>query len=343
MSAIIKQFYDTIIYFFNRLYNSITNYNKQSSHKQQQQLYKSINIKSYHNHIIILSHGLNGSITDLEYLATQLNNELLQHNNTNVYIHISDINSSLFGTYSGIDQGGQLLYNELIDIIKQYNHIQYISFIGHSLGGLYIRYVAYLLYINDIYKLYNIYPIVFMTLATPHMSSVEHNSIIQYFTPYVIGQTGKQLMLSDSNKLLYNMSNNEYIQSLKQFKILFNYANHNNDMSVHYHTSVIDWSINKQHYNNNNDYRQIVIVQHNRNNIDHKCYLTHIDNDKCSLATEICKNLSQLHWTTYIIYNTRTGFAHTDIVVRNEKLNSYGKYIVKHIVQQVVNAIKSNT
>lgn len=92
-------------------------------------------------HLLVLVHGILASPTDWKYaegeLKAQLGNRYL--------VYASAVNSYL-STLNGIDSAGQRLAEEIGFIVKRTPSLRRISFLGHSLGGLFARYAIAMLY-----------------------------------------------------------------------------------------------------------------------------------------------------------------------------------------------------
>lgn len=93
-------------------------------------------INSLPNHLIVVSHGIFGTEHDLYHLT-----ELLKQNKNN-YILISKKNQFL-KTLNGIETGSQNLKEEIESVVENNPSLKKISFIGNSLGGLYVRLAAH--------------------------------------------------------------------------------------------------------------------------------------------------------------------------------------------------------
>ena len=139
-------------------------------------------------HLVVLIHGLEGFNTDLKYIS----NKLRQRFPGVLKTLAPDCNHGR--TFDGIMNGA----NRILELVEREiagGAVKYISFIGHSLGGLYARCVVGLLHQKGMIPSLVI-PVNFITLATPHLGSREHSKVLgQRFTGLlvgtVVGQTGK--------------------------------------------------------------------------------------------------------------------------------------------------------
>ncbi|KAJ1402157.1 hypothetical protein SESBI_28256 [Sesbania bispinosa] len=136
-------------------------------------------------------------------------------------------------TLNGIDEGGKRLADEVMQVVKKTKSLKKISFVAHSLGGLFARYAISILYSPDTYNngragdpanfmteisqktdfsrgtIAGLEPINFITLATPHLGVRGKKQLplllgvpileklVAPIAPYFIGRTGSQLFLTD--------------------------------------------------------------------------------------------------------------------------------------------------
>jgi hypothetical protein len=114
-------------------------------------------------HLVILVHGLVGAKTDLSFMCECLRKEY----DDSFLFMVPDVNQNL--THDGILNGSKRIYDFILIQTTKFN-IKKISFIGHSLGGLYARGCAGMLFEKGIIP-YHITPINFITFATPHLGS----------------------------------------------------------------------------------------------------------------------------------------------------------------------------
>ncbi len=125
-------------------------------------------IKSQPEHLIVLSHGLMGRPTDLDYLAGLLISQqgsLVLQSKANEYIN----------SLKGIPFGAKKLAEEIISFKNQNPSVKNISFVGNSLGGLYARYALKLLHNSSDNSICGLTPHKFMTIATQHLGVRDFN------------------------------------------------------------------------------------------------------------------------------------------------------------------------
>jgi hypothetical protein len=114
-------------------------------------------------HYIICQHGLLGSSRDFKLLK-----EYFEAKPDDFFEVIALKNSSnLLGTLDGIKAGGTRCMNEILCLLwgGQIEEGSFISFIGHSMGGLYLRFA--------LRQLETYYPKIFcyLNLTSRHMFS----------------------------------------------------------------------------------------------------------------------------------------------------------------------------
>ncbi|KAM3251683.1 putative lipase [Capsicum annuum] len=217
-------------------------------------------------HLLVLVHGILASPSDWTYAQAELKKQL----GRNFVIYASSCNT-LTKTFTGIDEAGKRLANEVMLVVKKRDHtLKKISFLAHSLGGLIARYALALLYSNDHVMaapsssnnkglIAGLQPINLITLATPHLGVRGKKQLPFLFglpileklaapiAPFLAGQTGSQLFLTDGkpNKppLLLRMASDfddgKFLAALGAFKCRVLYANVSYDHMVGWRTSSI--------------------------------------------------------------------------------------------------------
>jgi predicted esterase YcpF (UPF0227 family) len=93
------------------------------------------------DHLVVLVHGILASPSDWKYVEGELKSRL----GNKFLIHASSVNSFL-QTLAGIDLGGKRLADEVQQIVDGAPSLKRISFVAHSLGGLFARYAIAMLY-----------------------------------------------------------------------------------------------------------------------------------------------------------------------------------------------------
>ncbi|XP_014523508.1 putative lipase C4A8.10 isoform X1 [Vigna radiata var. radiata] len=187
------------------------------------------NLKNDPDHLLVLVHGILASTADWTYAEAELKRRL----GKNYLIYVSSSNTYT-KTFTGIDGAGKRLADEVLQVVKKTRSLKRISFLSHSLGGLFARYAIAVLYSPDTYSrdqpgdlannmteylqetnfskgglIAGLEPINFITLATPHLG-VRGKKQLPFLlgvpileklaapiAPFFVGQTGSQLFLTD--------------------------------------------------------------------------------------------------------------------------------------------------
>ncbi|KAJ3709006.1 hypothetical protein LUZ61_012711 [Rhynchospora tenuis] len=179
------------------------------------------------DHLLVLVHGILASTNDWIYAEAELKRRL----GSNFLIYASSSNSFI-KTFEGIDVAGRRLAAEVENVVEENFGLTKISFLAHSLGGLFTRYAIAVLYSADDLTMgknvtlqgaetdhskettrsgliAGLEPINFITLATPHLG-VRGNKQLPFLlgvemleklapplAPLLVGRTGRQLFLTD--------------------------------------------------------------------------------------------------------------------------------------------------
>ncbi|GAY34721.1 hypothetical protein CUMW_012950 [Citrus unshiu] len=188
-----------------------------------------LNGKNKPDHLLVLVHGILASPSDWTYAEAELKRRL----GSNFLIYASSSNTYT-RTFSGIDGAGKRLANEVMEVVKKTDSLKRISFLAHSLGGLFARYAVAVLYSSTAEEsgepvdladsmrensltmcssrrgtIAGLEPVNFITLATPHLGVRGKKQLPFLFgvsfleklalplAPILVGQTGSQLFLMD--------------------------------------------------------------------------------------------------------------------------------------------------
>ncbi|XP_047950289.1 uncharacterized protein LOC125195998 isoform X2 [Salvia hispanica] len=230
-----------------------------------------VNIEDRPDHLLVLVHGILASPSDWTYFDTELKRRvgkkfLIYASSCNMYTK----------TFTGIDGAGKRLADEVIQVVKKTEGLKKISFLAHSLGGLFARYAIAVLYTpGDVIGtqasafqssgssnkglIAGMEAINFITLATPHLG-VRGNRQLPFLlgvpfleklaapiAPIFTGRTGSQLFLTDGKPskppLLLRMASDceegKFISALGAFRCRVLYANVSYDHMVGWRTSSI--------------------------------------------------------------------------------------------------------
>lgn len=184
--------------------------------------------KNEPDHLLVLVHGILASPSDWIYVEAELKKRL----GRNFLIYASSSNS-FTKTFSGIDGAGKRLADEVMQVVQKRESLKRISFLAHSLGGLFARYAIAVLYTHGYGSrepedpasstvensqeagssrrglIAGLEPISFITLATPHLGVRGKKQLPFLFgvplleklalplAPIIVGRTGSQLFLTD--------------------------------------------------------------------------------------------------------------------------------------------------
>uniref|UniRef100_A0A2P2KFC9 Uncharacterized protein MANES_17G055600 n=1 Tax=Rhizophora mucronata TaxID=61149 RepID=A0A2P2KFC9_RHIMU len=188
-----------------------------------------VNGKSEPDHLLVLVHGIFASPSDWTYVQAELKRRL----GKNFLLYASSSNSYT-KTFSGIDGAGKRLAEEVMRVVEKTDSLKKISFLAHSLGGLFARYAIAVLYSQNASSISQsnnhvgselpdlnvpcssrqgtiagLEPVNFITLATPHLGVRGRKQLpfllgIPFLeklappmAPLFIGHTGSQLFLTD--------------------------------------------------------------------------------------------------------------------------------------------------
>ncbi|KAL7142591.1 hypothetical protein ABFS83_08G133700 [Erythranthe nasuta] len=210
------------------------------------------------DHLLVLVHGILASPSDWTYFESELKRRL----GKKFLIYASSCNMYT-KTFTGIDGAGKRLADEVVQVVKKAENLKKISFLAHSLGGLFARNAVSALYSSNVSSnkglIAGLEAINFITLATPHLG-VRGNRQLPFLlgvsfleklaapiAPVFTGRTGSQLFLTDGkpNKppLLLRMASDcddgKFISALGAFKCRVLYANVSYDHMVGWRTSSI--------------------------------------------------------------------------------------------------------
>ncbi|CAN6689680.1 unnamed protein product [Malus baccata var. baccata] len=252
------------------------------------------NAENKPDHLLVLVHGILASPSDWTYVEAELKRRL----GRNFLIYASSCNTYT-KTFSGIDGAGKRLADEVMQLVQKTESLKKISFLAHSLGGLFARYAISVLY-NDSAssttansqtayslrqgKIAGLEPINFVTLATPHLGMRGKKQLpfllgvpfleklAAPIAPIVVGRTGSQLFLTDGKPerppLLLRMASDckdgKFLSALGSFKSRIIYANVSYDHMVGWRTSSIrrETEIFKPSRGSLDGYKHVVDVEY---------------------------------------------------------------------------------
>ncbi|KAL0535007.1 hypothetical protein IC582_029317 [Cucumis melo] len=228
------------------------------------------NVQNKPDHLLVLVHGIMASPSDWTYFEAELKRRLGRN-----YLIYASSSNTFTKTFTGIDGAGKRLADEVLQVVHKTESLKRISFLAHSLGGLFARYAIAVLYNNSNSlnssmpndpcnsskkgMIAGLEPISFITLATPHLG-VRGKKQLPFLlgvplleklaapiAPIVVGRTGSQLFLTDGKPdkppLLLRMASDcdegKFISALGSFRSRILYANVAYDHMVGWRTSSI--------------------------------------------------------------------------------------------------------
>ncbi|GAB2231337.1 hypothetical protein Droror1_Dr00010343 [Drosera rotundifolia] len=249
------------------------------------------------DHLLVLVHGILASPSDWTYFEAELKRRL----GRSFFIYASSSNAYT-KTFDGIDASGRRLAEEVSQVVKKIGSVKKISFLAHSLGGLFARHAVGVLYSARNMNVYErddpsktdgfqrsgtiagLEPINFITLATPHLG-VRGRKQLPFLlgvpileklaapiAPLLVGRTGSQLFLTDGKPsrppLLLRMASDcddgKFISALGAFRSRILYANVSYDYMVGWRTSSIrrDNQLPKPPRQSLDGYKHVVDVEY---------------------------------------------------------------------------------
>ncbi|KAK4770811.1 hypothetical protein SAY87_031343 [Trapa incisa] len=186
------------------------------------------NAQNEPDHLLVLVHGILASPSDWTYVESELRRRL----GRNFLIYASSCNTYI-KTFNGIDGAGRRLADEIMQVVQKTESLKKISFLAHSLGGLFARYAVSVLYSSNPPSsdqsdnntgsanansekassmhgmIAGLEPNTFITLATPHLGVRGRwqlpfllgvpflEKLAVPVAPFFAGRTGAQLFLTD--------------------------------------------------------------------------------------------------------------------------------------------------
>ncbi|CAH8355515.1 unnamed protein product [Eruca vesicaria subsp. sativa] len=226
------------------------------------------------DHLLVLVHGILASPSDWLYVEAEMKTRLGRR-----FLIYASSSNTFTKTFGGIDGAGKRLAEEVRQVVQKSKSLKKISFLAHSLGGLFARHAVAVLYSAPISQqvsdgaavsnsgnshilrgmIAGLEPINFITLATPHLG-VRGRKQLPFLlgvpilerlaaplAPFVVGRTGSQLFLTDGKAdkppLLLRMASDcedlKFLSSLGSFRSRIVYANVSYDHMVGWRTSSI--------------------------------------------------------------------------------------------------------
>ncbi|XP_010478272.1 PREDICTED: putative lipase C4A8.10 isoform X2 [Camelina sativa] len=226
--------------------------------------------KNEPDHLLVLVHGILASPSDWLYVEAEMKRRLGRR-----FLIYASSSNTFTKTFGGVDGAGKRLAEEVRQVVQKSNSLKKISFLAHSLGGLFARHAVAVLHSAAISqpidgtvsksgnllrgRIAGLEPINFITLATPHLG-VRGRKQLPFLlgvpileklaapiAPFFVGRTGSQLFLTDGKAdkppLLLRMASDthdlKFLSSLGAFRSRIIYANVSYDHMVGWRTSSI--------------------------------------------------------------------------------------------------------
>jgi hypothetical protein len=214
----------------------------------------------HESHLVVLAHGIMGTANDLTVLAQELRQR-------GCAVLESNSNERLQSLY-GVEQGATKLAYELQVFLKDHPEVSSISFVGNSLGGIYVRKAVKILFsdMDHLVNTRNLKANKFMTIASPHLGVYDYTFLDEYKLPFpkfvknrlvnTAWGTLKDLADTREGSLLHTMGTRpEYVESLRRFQKRRLYANLNRDFVVPFGTAAFIkptdvWGLRAKHLAN---------------------------------------------------------------------------------------------
>lgn len=215
-------------------------------------------------HLIVFSHGLWGTQDHFLYMEKTLRETLRQNFPDKVFVTYKTKSNEKFKTYDGIDLCGYRVADEIMEetanlLAKRRLKVCEFSMVGYSLGGLIARFAIGILAHKKYFEA--VEPINFVTFCSPHVGVLTPGNTLSIncfnnMVPYLLGNSGKQMFLKDSQTLgkraaapatklpllrLMAAPNSIFFQSLKSFKYRSVYSNIRSDIRTSWWTSGISY------------------------------------------------------------------------------------------------------
>ncbi|KAJ4869032.1 Hydrolase-like protein family [Raphanus sativus] len=182
--------------------------------------------KTEPDHLLVLVHGILASPSDWLYVEAEMKRRLGRR-----FLIYASSSNTFTKTFGGVDGAGKRLAEEVRQVVQKSKSLKKISFLAHSLGGLFARHAVAVLYSAAAAvsqtsdgaallsnsgnshlprgRIAGLEPINFITLATPHLGVRGRKQLpfllgLQILerlaaplAPFVVGRTGSQLFLTD--------------------------------------------------------------------------------------------------------------------------------------------------
>jgi len=309
------------------------------------------------NTLLILVHGLDGFAEDLAFVHSEVLAQQYR-SQSRIMVYSSTVNEGK--THDGIVNGGERLSNEIMEVVRLNPEMEYISFIGFSLGGIYSRYACAKLFDPEMKTIAGLIPEKYVSVASPHvgvgsfgMYRLASRPVQELISYTLFGKTGNEMMLLDSNQVLLQMATDQpswlpFRTALSAFRKRILYGNAQNDFVVPFGTATLQ--PNLQDLRLGDSFKppsnaEIIDESHNIHGCrvwyEHDLEVYEPENNATeteSAEIKISRQLRQLSWHVVAIdFPLQLPIAHNRIISLSRSrieswLNSPGLRAVQHIV-----------
>jgi hypothetical protein len=243
------------------------------------------------SHLVIMQNGLHGWSSSFAKIKSMFLDKFDSEYDV-VISNVNDFRLSRQGTKCCGNRLAQFVQNIISKSPTTYKKI---SFVSHSFGGIIVRYAIGVLYTQKVFDI--IQPILYVSIASPHVGVTTSNKFIKLCASHMCGQTGKELMLLDSNKILETLSDPTkcFVIALALFKKRIAYGNASKDFQVPFETACIyPFKVFKQS-NSTSIYKEIgeLYISNNEHELEKIEKIDQISED----VYKIYKNLFTLNIT----------------------------------------------
>lgn len=198
-------------------------------------------------HLFVLIHGLWGSAAHMAAVKEVLDQTYGLKAGGDMVAYATQSNHGTL-TYDGVEVCARRCFLELKEVIKRYADEESITFdrvsiLGYSLGGLIARFLVGMMLDEGFFN--DVKPMLFSTIATPHLGSKFHRTDKAWFGwmntlgGTYLGSTGRDLFLKDPTIAKMSDPASSAYRALQLFENRVLLANCRNDRTVHFPTAFI--------------------------------------------------------------------------------------------------------
>jgi len=180
-------------------------------------------------HLVVLQHGLAGTGAEMSNIADSLDRAFPGQ----LRIVLSEVNE--WSTLDGVAAGG----DRLASLVKETFSGGALSFVGHSLGGLYARRALRTLEAEGWFTHSGAEAANFITTSCPHLGVLSLGAVAR-FGGGVLGLVGATFAdIAHWSDALKELSDGVAVRALQRFHRRAIYGNYNDDLAVHVCSSLI--------------------------------------------------------------------------------------------------------